>query len=95
MITRTPKKKPTKAQLHAKEKEIKNAQCAIAQIHSDRLDRYLEVSKKSYDDAIFDLIAFHRSGKNMALHISSVIGDLHSTYVKKLTALGEVPMFIQ
>ena len=95
MNKRNSTKKPSKVQLLATEKDKRNAQCAIAKIHSDRLQRYLAVSKQSYDDTIFELIALHRSGKNMALHISNVIGDLHSTYTNKLTSLGEVPMFIQ
>ncbi len=67
----------------------------IAEFHQSRLERYAAARGISEDRAIMLLIGMQKDGRNIAEHMSNVIGDDHLEYIQALVSLGENPMHIR
>ncbi len=67
----------------------------ISDVHQYRLRRYAQVKGMSEDKAIHELIQIHRSGRNMALHLSMTIEENHNNYIQTLVSCGETAAHIR
>jgi hypothetical protein len=68
---------------------------SIQELHEDRLNRYASKQHMTKEKAVIRLVQLHRSGINIAEHISSVIKDDHMKYTNTLQMLGEYQFFIR
>jgi len=67
----------------------------ISELHQLRLERYASTRGINEDRAIMQLMAMQKEGRNVAEHISAVIGVDHLEYIQTLVNLGENPMHIR
>lgn len=67
----------------------------ISDLHQHRLEKYASIRGISEHKAIMQLMGMHAEGRNVAEHMSAVIGEDHLVYIQTLVNLGENPMHIR
>lgn len=62
----------------------------VDDLHDRRFKAYRKIKGHTkMDQTMGDLIKLHRQGLNIALHVSEVIGEDHTEYMRTLRLLGE------